>query len=172
MLPRILSRVVDWVKAHLLYSLEFEEPGKALWAFVRTWEKDTFSRVAVAITNRFCSDATHNLSVPGSVVVAVGGSGTIVAVSDGSHLLADNYREYLGSGYSHKLVEYPAFDLRLLKRCLQKGILFRLRIFGSLLDDETFGHAFQGGRASRLDDVTFQSSSYHHYGRTVNDLDS
>ena len=35
-------------------------------------------------------------------------------------MLADTYKEYLGSGYSHKLVEYPIFDLRLLKRCLQK----------------------------------------------------
>ena len=44
-------------------------------------------------------------------------------------MVADTYKEYLGSGYSHKLVEYPTFDLRLLKRCLQK---VSSSIFGSL----------------------------------------
>ena len=49
-----------------------------------------------------------------------------------------------------------------------KGVLFRLWIFGSLLDDGIYCHAIEGARASRLDDVTFQSSSYHHHGRAIN----
>ena len=117
MLPRILSRVVGWAKAHHSYSLEFEERGVSLWAFMRAWEKDTFRRVAVAVTDCFAVDSTHELSVLGSVVAAVGGSASLVAVSGGSHVLANTYGEYLGSGNSHKLVEYPVFDLRLLKRC-------------------------------------------------------
>ena len=129
MLPRILSRVVGWSKAHHFYSLEFEERGESLWAFVRTWEKGTFRRVAVSVADRFAVDATHELSVLGSVVFAVGGSASVFAVSGGSHVLADTYREYLGSGYSHKLVEYPTFDLRLLKRYLQK---MSSSVFGSL----------------------------------------
>ena len=129
MLPQILSRVVVWAKAHHFYSLEFEERRESLWAFMRTWEKDTFRRVAVAVTDRFAVDAIHELSMLGSVVAAVGGSTSLVAVSDGSHVLADTYGVYLGSGYSHKLVEYPVFDLRLLKRCLQK---VSSSIFGSL----------------------------------------
>ena len=80
----------------------------------------TFRRVAVTVTDRFAVDATHDLLVLGSVVVAVGGSASLVVVSGGSHVLADTYGEYLGSGYSHKFVEYPVFNLRLLKRCLQK----------------------------------------------------
>ena len=100
-----------------------------LWAFIRTWEKDVFRRVAVAVTDRFAIDATHQLSVFGSPVAAVGGSASLFAVSGGSHVLADTYGEYLGSGYSHKLVEYPVFVLRLLKRCLQKVIS---SVFGSL----------------------------------------
>ena len=45
-------------------------------------------------------------------------------------MLADTYKEeYLRSGYSHKLVEYPIFDLRLLKCCLQK---VSSSVFGSL----------------------------------------
>ena len=129
MLPQILSRVVDWAKAHHFYSLEFGEHGESLWAFMRTWEKGTFRRVAVSVADRFAVDATRELSVLCSVVSAVGGSASLVAVSGGSHVLGDTYREYLGSGYSHKLVEYPIFDLRLLKRCLQK---VSSSVFGSL----------------------------------------
>ena len=110
--------MVVWAKAHQFYSLEFEERGVALWAFMRTWEKDTFRRVAVAVTDRFAVDATHELTVVGSVAAAVGGSASLVAVSGGSHVLADTYGEYLGSGYNRKLVDYTIFDLRLLKRCL------------------------------------------------------
>ena len=53
-----------------------------------------------------------------------------------------------------------------------KGILFHLWIFGSLLHDETNCHALEGGRASRLDDVTFLSSSCHQYRRAVNAVTS
>ena len=52
-------------------------------------------------------------------MAAVGGSGSLVAVSGGSHVLADTYGEYLGIGYNHKLDEYPIFDFRLPERCLQ-----------------------------------------------------
>ena len=123
MLPRILSRVISWANAHHLYNLDVDERGVALW------EKDTFHRVAVAVTDRFSIDATHHFSVTWSVVAAVGGSASFVAASGGSHVLTDTYGEYLGSGYSHELVEYPAFDLHLLKRCLQK---VSSSVFGSL----------------------------------------
>ena len=49
MQPEILSGLVGWARAHHLYSLEFEERGVTLWTSVRTWEKDTFRRVAVAV---------------------------------------------------------------------------------------------------------------------------
>ena len=75
----------------------------SLWAFMRTWENETFPRVAVTVTDCFAVDATHEISVLGSVVAAVGGSASLVAVSGGLHVLADTYGEYLGSGYSRKL---------------------------------------------------------------------
>ena len=96
---------------------------------MRTWGKGTFRRVAVNVTDRFAVDATHELSVLGSVVSAVGGSASLVAVSGGSHVLADTYGEYLGNGYTHNLVEYPIFDLSLLKQCMQK---VSSSVFGSL----------------------------------------
>ena len=129
MLPRILSRVVGWAKAHHFYSLEFEERGESLWAFARTWEKGTIRRVAVSVADHFPVDATHKLSVLGTVVSAVGDSASLVAVSGGSHVLGDTYRDYSGSGYTHKLVEYPIFELRLLKRYLQE---VSSSVFGSL----------------------------------------
>ena len=48
-----------------------------------------------------------------------------------------------------------------------KSVLFSLWVFGSLLNDWINCHALGGGKASRLDDVTFRSSSYHHYRRVV-----
>ena len=100
-------------------------------------------------------------------MAAVGGSATLVAVFGGSHVLADTYGEHLGNGYSRKFLEYPVFDLRLLKRCLQ---LVSSSVFGSLdpFSMAEYCHAFEGGRASRLDDVTFQSSTSLHYRRAVN----
>ena len=46
-----------------------------------------------------------------------------------SALLAQAFASYLGSGYRAKLVEYPIFDLWLLKRCLQRT---SASVFGSL----------------------------------------
>ena len=48
-----------------------------------------------------------------------------------------------------------------------KGIFFRLWVFESLLVDVIFCHALEEGRASRLDDVTFESSSCHHFRKAV-----
>ena len=158
MLPQFLSHVVVCAKAHRFNSLEFEERGVVLWAFMHTWE-DTFRWVAVAVTDLFSGDATHELSVLGSVVAAVGGSASLFALFGGSHVLADTYGKYLGSGYSRKLVEYPLFDLRLLKRCQQKVFFYRLRIIGSLRDDGNCCHAFEG--AEHRDWIMSRSSLRH-----------
>ena len=113
----------------------------AFWVFMRTWEKNTFRRIAVAVTDRFAVDATHKLSVLVSVVAAVGGSTSLVAVSGGSHVLADIYGENLGSGYSRKLVEFPVFDLCLLKQCLQK---VSSSVFRSFPVDGIYCNTFEG----------------------------
>ena len=44
-------------------------------------------------------------------------------------MLAEAFASYLGSGYQAKLIEYPTFDMRLLKRCLQRTAS---SVFGSL----------------------------------------
>ena len=45
---------------------------------------------------------------------------SVVSISGGSTILVEAFSEYLGSGYRQKLIDYLGFDLRLLKRCLQR----------------------------------------------------
>ena len=166
MLPRILSRVVGWANVHHLYTLEFEERGVTFWAFMRTWKKDTFRRVAVTVSDRFSGDATHELTVLGSILTTVGCSASLVTVSGRSHVLVATYGDHLGSWYARKLVEYPIFDLRLLKRCLQK---VSFSVFGSLnpFSMKEFIVTQLKWAEHRDYDVTFRSSSSHYYRRAV-----
>ena len=60
---------------------------------------------------------------------AVGSGASLVSLSGGSHTLVDCYKEYLGSACTKTLVDYPIFDVRLLKRCLQKTASV---VFGAL----------------------------------------
>ena len=48
-----------------------------------------------------------------------------------------------------------------------KGISFSFWIFGSAFQDGIYYHTIEGGKASRLDDVTFWSSSCHCHKRAV-----
>ena len=66
--PRILSRVVEWVKAHKQFGLEFEDRGSRIWVFVRTWRRDSFYRVAVGVIDRYHGDASNELIILGQVL--------------------------------------------------------------------------------------------------------
>ena len=109
MLPQKLSHAIESDQVYRLYSLEFQGREMTMWIFMWTWEKDTFHRIAKALSDRFSNDATHELSVLGSVVVAVSRLASLVLNSGGSHVLADIYGDYFGSGYDRKLVDYPIF---------------------------------------------------------------
>ena len=129
MLPRILTRVVDWVRAHRQFGVKFATHGSATWVFIRTWEAGEFVRVAVAIIDRYYGDANSELAILGKILSAVGSGASLVSLVGGSHTLVECYKEYLGSGYTKTLVDYPVFDARLLKRCLQKTASV---VFGTL----------------------------------------
>ena len=129
MLPRILTRVVDWVRAHRQFGVEFATHGSATWVFIRTWKAGEFVRVAVAIIDQYYGDANSELAILGKILSAVGSGASLVALVGGSHTLVECYKEYLGSGYTKTLVDYPVFDARLLKRCLQKTASV---VFGTL----------------------------------------
>ena len=129
MLPRILTRVVDWVRAHRQFSVEFSTHGSAAWVYIRTWKAGEFVRVAVAVIDRYYGDANSELAILGKILSAVGSEASLVSLSGGSHTLVECYKVYLGSGYTKTLVDYPIFDLRLLKRCLQNTASV---VFGTL----------------------------------------
>ena len=129
MLPRILTRVVDWVRAHWQFSVEFSTHSSATWVLIRTWKAGDFVRVAVAIIDRYYGDANSELAILGKILSTVGSGASLVSLYGGSHILVECYRECLGSGYTKTLVDYPIFDVRLIKRCLQKTASV---VFGTL----------------------------------------
>ena len=69
------------------------ERGMSIWTFMGTWEKDTFRRASLAVSDGLSSKILRKLSVSGSVVAAVCGSASLVAVSSGSYVLADVYSD-------------------------------------------------------------------------------
>ena len=129
MFPRILTRVFGWVKSLGRCSIEFEERGSGVWVIVRMWERSTFRRVWVAVLNRFSANTTVEATVLGKILDAADPDAAVVALHGGPHVLAEAFANYLGSGYQTKLIEYPTFDLRLMKRCLQRTASF---VLGSL----------------------------------------
>ena len=127
MIPRILARVVDWVRAHRQFSVEFSTHDSATWVHIRTWKAGEFVRVTVAIIDRYYGDANSELALLMKTLSAVGSGASLVSLSGGSHALVECYRENPGSGYIKTLVDYPICDVRILKRCLQKtaSVVFR-----------------------------------------------
>ena len=63
------------------------------------------------------------------IVDAAGPDTSVVSLHGGVNVLAEAFASYLRGGYRAKLIEYPTFDLRLLKRCLQRTAA---SVFGSL----------------------------------------
>ena len=105
MLPRILTRVVDWVRAHRQFSVEMSTHGSATCVFIRTWKAGEFVRVAVALIDRYYGDANSVLAILGKILSAVGSGASLVSLSGSSHTLVECYREYLGSGYTTTFVD-------------------------------------------------------------------
>ena len=96
---------------------------------VRTWERSTFQRVCVTVLDRVSANTTMEATVLGKILDAAGPDAAVVSLHGGPHVLAEAFANYLGSGYQTKLIEYTTFDLRLMKRCLQRTASF---VFGSL----------------------------------------
>ena len=129
MLPRILACVVDWVRAHRQFSVKFSTHVSATWVYIKTWKTGEFVRVAVAIIDQYYGDANGGLAISGNILSAVGSGASLVSLSGGSHTPIECYRDCLGSGYTKTLVDYSIFDVRPLKRCLQKTASV---VFGTL----------------------------------------
>ena len=166
MYPRILSRVYGWVKAHGHFRIEFEERGSKNWVQVRTWERSLFRRICVAVLSRFSANTTLEATFLAKILDAAGLDTSVVSLHGGPHVLAEAFASYLGSGYGAKVVEYPIFDLRLLKRCLQRTAA---TVFGSLdpFSMIEFGKSSEGCRDSGLDGVSPCIAQGHHHERSL-----
>ena len=79
--------------------------------------------------SRFSANTTLEATILGKFLEAAGPDTAVVSLHGGPHVLAGAFASYLGSGYQAKLIQYPTFDLRLLKRCLQRTAS---SVFGSL----------------------------------------
>ena len=129
MYPRILSRCFNWAKTHGSSSVEFEEEGDKVPVFLHTWYVDTFKRVCVATLDRYSSDPHQEITALGRMVDALGPDVSVASISGGSAVLVEAICENLGSGYRQKLIDYPVFDLRRFRQCLQRTAS---SVFGSL----------------------------------------
>ena len=129
MYPRILSRCINWARSHGNCGVEFEAEGDKMRVFLRTWDMDTFRRVCVATLDRYSSDLHQEVSALGRLVDALGPDVSVASIRGGSTVLVETIREYLRSGYRQRRIDYPIFDLRLFRRCLQR---IASSVFGSL----------------------------------------
>ena len=129
MYPRFLSRCFNWAKSQGSCSVEFEEEGDKVRVFLRTWDVDNFKRVCVASLDCYNSDPHQEVTALGRVVDALGPDVSVASISCGSTVLVEAFCECLGKGYRQKLIDYPVFDLRLFRRCLQRTAS---SVFGSL----------------------------------------
>ena len=109
--------------------MEFEEEGDKVRVFLRTWDVDTFRRVCIASLDRCSSDPHQEISALCRMVDALGPDVSVASISRGSTVLVEAFCDHLGSGYRQKLIDYPVFDLRLFRRCLQRTAS---SVFGSL----------------------------------------
>ena len=129
MYPRILSRCLNWARSHGSCSVEFEEEGDKVLVFLRTWDVDTLRRVCVATLDHYNSDPHQDVTALGRVVDALGPDVSVASINGGSTVLVEAFCEYLSNGCRQKLIDYPVFDLRLFRRCLQRT---SSSVFGSL----------------------------------------
>ena len=76
--------------------------------------------MCVATLDRYSCDPHQKKSELGRTVDAVGPDVSVVSISGWSTVLVEAFCKYLGSGYRQTLNDYPFFDLRLFRRCLQR----------------------------------------------------
>ena len=160
MLPRILTRVVDWVRAHRQFGVEFVTHGSATWVFVRTWKAGEFVRVAVAMIDRYYGDASSELAILGKILSAVGSGASLVCLSGGSHTLVECYKE-LRQWVHEDPCRLPGFRCKIAEAMPAEDCISCVRDIGPLFNDRVHCGEAEGGGASRLDAVKAVSSSGH-----------
>ena len=81
------------------------------------------------VVDRYCGDASSKLIIFGQILCPIGSQTILVSIFGWSNTLVEGYKEYLGSRDSRRLLDYPTFDIKLLKRYIQKTAF---TVFGTL----------------------------------------
>ena len=71
--------------------------------------------------DRYSSDP-HEISALGRIVDALGPDVSVASISGGSTVLVEAFCGYLGIGCRQTLFDYPFFDIRQFRRCLQRTV--------------------------------------------------
>ena len=112
--------------------------------FIRTWDVDTFRRVCEVTLGRYSSDPHQQRTTLGPIVEVLGPDVSAASISGGSTVLVEALCEYLGNGYLQKLIDYPVFDLRLFRRCLQRTASSVFDSLDGLAMTEFIGNRLKG----------------------------
>ena len=75
-----LSRGVKWVRSFGQFSVKFEEGSETTLAFIRTWDRDTFRRVCVAVLNKYKGETVRDAAVLWLLLSVVDTSVSLVAL--------------------------------------------------------------------------------------------
>ena len=152
MFPRIFDRVIEWVKAHKQFGLEFGDRGSHTWLFVRTWRRDSFYRVAVGVIDRYHGDASSELVILGQVLCAVGNGASLVSISGWSHILVE-LQGLFGKRMHARSVGLPDFWRQVAEALPTKNCPHCVRDARSLFDERIHRNETESWWASRLDAV-------------------
>ena len=88
---------------------------------MKTWNQDCCRRVLVGVFNRYAGVCSSELTLLGRLLSSVGSEVSLVSLCGGSETAVEVYEEYLGTGKTRSLIEYPQFILQTLRRCVQKS---------------------------------------------------
>ena len=83
----------------------------------------------MATLDHYIDEPPQDVSTLCQSIDALGPDVAVVSISGGSTIPVEAFCEYLSRGYRQKLIDYPNFDLRLFKRCLQRTAF---KVCGSL----------------------------------------
>ena len=123
MFPRFLAHFTEWVKAHRQINLEFEERGSHTWVFLWSWRKEDFYRVAAGLIGHYYGDASCVVVFFLQDISVIGKEHLWCHFLRASHTLIECYKEYFGSGYTKRLLDYPLSTSDCLNAAYKKLLL-------------------------------------------------
>ena len=124
MYHRILSEVFTWAKTHGYCGVDFEERVST-----SVLGQQPVFRVCVSTFSRFSSNVSERVIVLVRIIDAFVPKVSVASVYGSPNVVVLAYVSYLGSGYQQEPKEYPFFDLRRFKCCLQQTTS---SVFGTL----------------------------------------